>query len=118
MELNFKDEDCCSFVVSTKGGNNSMQSSSTMTTEIHTKEANTETREEGKEMAIQCDGLGTQTAQDVNEVNLMAFLRSKMSMLEEVFREQNNIENTTGNTSFLTMQATGKAEAQVWLLRG
>jgi len=101
MELKFSDEDCCTFVISTKGGNNSMSNAKTMTEPIKMSEKSIETRAPNKDMEIQCDGLEINKEKpEHNEVDLMAFLRSKMGVLEEVFREQNNIENTTGKFEF------------------
>ena len=105
MELNFVDEDCGSFVISSKSKANSEAANSkgVMTEEILSKDKSVETRGEMKEFSEQCEfeavALGEE---DYNKPDLLKFLKTRLGLFDSTFREQKIIENTIGNISLVT----------------
>lgn len=101
MQLNFVDEDCGSFVISSKLGasQGSSNSKGIMTEAIECKDKNIETRGEMKEFSEQCDFESVTLAdQDYSLPDLVKFLKSRLPLFDATFREQKVIENTTGRS--------------------
>lgn len=101
MEIKFSNvDDCTSFSISTKTLNRSQKTTSTMTAPIKYDEKNIETRKPNKEIAIQCDNFNSSSkAKEFDKNKLAGFLRSRMPLFENTFREQKEIENSTGKLS-------------------
>lgn len=97
MKLNFSDVDeCASFSISTKTFSKSQKAAGTMTKEINFEDKIIETREPNKEIAIQSDGFESTETKEYDNNELIGFLRSRMPLFENTFKEQKEIESTTG----------------------
>lgn len=97
MDLKFSDvDDCTSFSISSKTYTKSQKTTASMTSKIKYETKNIETREPNQDVSIQCESFGSTKAKDYDKNKLLGFLRSRMPLFENTFREQKEIENTTG----------------------
>jgi hypothetical protein len=90
MELNFTDEECCSFTISSKANAQSSQqiTKNIMTDPIPYKDKNVETREEMKEFSVQCDFEPVNADEgEINTPELLGFLKSRLPLFDNTFRE-------------------------------
>lgn len=90
MELNFGDEDCGSFTISSNGRTQAGKSSTKniMTDPIPYEDKNIETRAEMKDSSEQCDfEPKTITKEEFSVPSLLGFLKKRIPLIENTFRE-------------------------------
>ena len=96
MNLKFSDEEGCSFMVTSTLSKDGPVSVGTATDPIRYQDRILSTRPQMKTMEIQCDPPTQKKAAEFDKARLLGFLRSRLPLIENAFKEQREIENTIG----------------------